>query len=68
MQLVEAQTLDPITGVMRGEKSPGLGALNEQQNADTTGWSKEDLEQYVASLGVDSSSAEGEWLISALGK
>ena len=69
VQLVEAQTMDPITGVMRGERDPGLSALNhEQQQEAEDKWNKEELEQYLSAAGVDCNSLEGAWLLNDLGK
>ena len=52
--LIETQTMDPITGLSRGEKTP---SLNELTNTEPK------LQEVLAQMGVD---PESEWAINVL--
>ena len=74
VQLVEAQVMDPITGLMRGEKTPGLSSMSTGQQpgrkaeASEGAWSTEAVQEYLQTAGVNCQSPEGEWILNAVGK
>ena len=58
VQLVETQTMDPITGVAKGEQTPGLSHISQEEKVEES-WERDGVERYLYSVGVDCSTEEG---------
>ena len=64
VQLIEAQTKDPVTGLMRGDKAPALNPMHPEQKAK----GEEDVEllNYTEENGTDPASECGDMFLAAL--
>ena len=67
VRLVETQTMDPITGVTRGEKPPGLSHVTKAQRSEED-LQRDQVADMLLQAGVDCSTEEGEWILNAVGK
>ena len=65
VQILEAQTMDPITGVMRGDKTPGLSNLQDEYDYWEEGNTQELLGHFSVA-GVDPNTEVGEIIVNAL--
>ena len=71
VQLVETQTMDPVTGITRGDKLPGLNGLSPAAQAYAPqevekAWNQHECETFLNELGVDPTTEGGHLLLGAL--
>ena len=64
VQLVEAQTKDPVTGLVRGEKPPVLNVVQPGTMTNAVGAQRH--VDYLAGHGIDPATEHGETILAAL--
>ena len=66
---VQTQITDPRTGMLKGDKVPGLGAVIDPPG-DHAGpsqpWQPEEVAAALNFLGYEAATGDAEWIISAL--
>ena len=65
VQLIEAQTMDPITGIMRGDKVPGLSNVHKEDPGEEQ-QASQGFEDMLSHWGVDPDTDAGQVIINAL--
>lgn len=65
VQLIEAQTKDPVTGLMKGEEAPCLNIVQREQTVHNP-QDETELMNFLAENGIDANTECGETILAAL--